>query len=333
MIFFSPVGGFSIIVLLLLAGVALDWCFGELPRWHPLVGFGLWAMRVEKQLNCGRWLLVRGWLAWLLVVLPILGALCWLSQWLRSIPVLEWVMQSTLLYFCLGLRSLREHNLPIMQALQQQLLPQARILTSRIVSRDTATANASDLAKASVESLLENGNDAVFATLFWFVVGGAMGALLYRLSNTLDAMWGYQTARFNYFGRTAARIDDVMNWLPARLTALSYVLLAVGLPAKRRAWLCWRTQATFWPSPNAGPVMASGAGALGLALGGDASYHGQIEHRPRLGLGRTAEALDIGRAWHLVVATTVVWLAMLLLIAGSSNLQKLLELIMEVAHA
>ncbi len=190
-------------------------------------------------------------------------------------------------------------------------LAQARQLTSYIVSRDTQAAQEADLSKAAAESLLENGNDAVFGTLFWFVVAGGPGALLFRLANTLDAMWGYRTPRFLAFGCFAARVDDVLNWIPARLTALSYVLLAATVADKRRAWHCWRTQAPDWSSPNAGPVMASGAGALGLALGGAAVYDGELEQRPPLGLGRAAAAADIGRAWRLVAATAVLWIAVL----------------------
>jgi adenosylcobinamide-phosphate synthase len=130
-------------------------------------------------------------------------------------------------------------------------------------------------------------------------------------------MWGYRTPRFASFGCTAARIDDALNWFPARLTALSYAVLGNA----RLAWVCWRTQAPHWSSPNAGPVMASGAGALGLALGGEASYHGVIEYRPTLGHGRTAEAADIARAWRLVARTAMLWLA-LAAIAGAFAILK-----------
>jgi adenosylcobinamide-phosphate synthase len=155
--------------------------------------------------------------------------------------------------------------------------------------------------------LLENGNDAVFGTLFWFIVAGAPGAVLFRLANTLDAMWGYRTPRFLAFGCVAARIDDVLNWIPARLTALSYALLG----NTRLAWRCWRSQAPAWSSPNAGPVMSAGAGALGLALGGAACYDGVVEDRPPLGTGRVATASDIGRAWRLVAGTTALWVGVL----------------------
>lgn len=299
------------------AGLVLDACLGEPRRWHPLVGFGRLAQAIEARLNRGGWRRGRGVLAWCLVVLPLTALP------VVALAVLEGVqdtwatvagatLHAVLLYACLGLRSLHEHTAPIAQALQTGDLPQARTLTSRIVSRDNDHADASDLAKAGVESLLENGNDAVFGTLFWFAVAGGPGALLFRLANTLDAMWGYRSTRFLSFGWAAARLDDAMNYLPARLTAISYAVLG----HTRTAWRCWRTQAPAWPSPNAGPVMAAGAGALQLALGRAATYDGVAEMRPPLGEGRAAEPADLGRAWTLVLRTALLWLAALLVLSG-----------------
>jgi adenosylcobinamide-phosphate synthase len=298
---------FSVIALLMVAGVALDLMLGEARRWHPLVGFGNLAIALERRLNRGELRFWRGALAWVLAVLP-LTALAALLVSLLSVPLMQAAAHAVMLYFCLGLRSLRDHNLPIADALAQQDLPGARLLTARIVSRDTTSASEVELTKASAESLLENGNDAVFGTLFWFIVAGGPGAVLFRMANTLDAMWGYRTARLLQFGCAAARLDDALNYIPARLTALSYVLLAPGLEGKRRAWQCWRTQAPAWSSPNAGPVMSSGAGALGVQLGGAAIYDGEIEHRPPLGAGLPATGADIRRAWQLVVRTTTLWL-------------------------
>ena len=294
------------LALLLLAGVLLDALLGEARRWHPLVGFGNLANFLERRLNFGSLRLGRGLAAWSLAVLPP-TALAYLAAVHGGLAV-----HAALLYFSLGLRSLRDHNLPIADALERGELAQARLLTARIVSRDTASASEADLAKASAESLLENGNDAVFGTLLRFLVAGGPGALLFRLANTLDAMWGYRSNRFLSFGCPAARIDDALNYIPARLTALSYVLLADDSKA---AWRCWRQQAPHWPSPNAGPVMASGAGALGLSLGGSAVYDGVAEQRPELGQGVPARGADIARAWKLVKATTVLWLA----VAGTAG--------------
>lgn len=297
----------SMLALVMLCGIALDWAFGEPQRWHPLVGFGRVAAMLERQLNRNGGQYVTGIVAWALAVLtPVIFAWASIALLSRVSLLAAGAAHAALLYFALGLRSLRDHTLPIAQALNRNDVPLARTLTSRIVTRDTSTSNESELAKATVESLLENGNDAVFGTLFWFLVAGGPGALLFRLANTLDAMWGYRTPRFRVFGWAAARIDDVLNLMPARLTALSYALFG----NTRLACHCWRTQAPAWSSPNAGPVMASGAGALGLALGGAACYDGELEQRPPLGIGRAALAVDIERAWRLVRRTAMLWVAL-----------------------
>jgi adenosylcobinamide-phosphate synthase len=307
----------------LLGALLLDAMLGEVSRFHPLVGFGRFANSVEKRLNRSSAAgpvarLARGTLAWAVAVLPLTMLAAWACAQPLP-PAAQAALHAILLYFCLGLRSLREHMLPIWRALQAADLPAARALTARIVSRDTAHATESDLAKAATESMLENGNDAVFGTLFWFAIAGGPGAVLFRLANTLDAMWGYRTERFNLFGRSAARIDDALNYLPARLTAFSYALLAPGPGSTRRALACWRRQAPAWSSPNAGPVMSTGAGALGLQLGGAASYGGEIEQRPPLGEGNPASAADIPRAWQLVRNTTGLWTAIMLAIAYGAH--------------
>lgn len=298
----------SLVALLMAAGMGLDWMLGEPRRWHPLVGFGKFASAIERRLNKGAFRRWRGVLAWIIVVLPLAGIAVWAVDAASAAHVAAgFAVHALLLYFCIGLRSLRDHLLPIARALKAGEIAEARALTSRIVSRDTRRSGEPELAKAAVESLLENGNDAVFGTLFWFAVAGGPGALLFRLANTLDAMWGYRNERFHAFGWMAARTDDVLNWIPARLTALSYAILG----DTRCAWKCWRTQAASWSSPNAGPVMSAGAGALRLALGGAAEYDGEIEQRPLLGAGQPAAAPDILRAWRLVARTSIVWLTVL----------------------
>lgn len=289
------------IAITTLGAVALDGWLGEARRWHPLVAFGRLAQRLEQRLNPGG----RGWrshgvTAWTLAVLPPV-ALVW---WLGSLPYLGWLVDMLALYFALGLKSLAEHALPVAQALRLGDLPEARRRVGYLVSRHTETLDATGVARAGTESVLENGADAVFASLFWFALLGAPGVLLHRLSNTLDAMWGYRNARFERFGWAAARIDDVLGYLPARLTAATYALLG----HTGRALHCWRRQAPQWDSPNAGPVMAAGAGALAVQLGGAATYHGHEEQRPVLGLGEAPGARDIERALNLVYGGVALWL-------------------------
>ncbi len=292
------------VAMLTVAGVALDALLGEPTRRHPLVGFGNFANALERRLNPGG----RGWRshgvsAWCLAVLP-LTLLALILSWL---PVIGWLVDVLALYCALGLRSLGEHVLPVAQALRQGDLGEARRRVGYLVSRETAELDEPAVARAATESVLENGSDAVFATLFWFVVAGAPGVVLYRLSNTLDAMWGYRNERFERFGWAAARIDDGLNYLPARLVALTYALLG----RTRLALTCWRRQAPRWDSPNAGPVMASGAGALSVALGGPAVYHGELHERPQLGEGPAADASAIERGWDLVQRGVWLWLLMI----------------------
>jgi adenosylcobinamide-phosphate synthase len=294
----------------MLSAVALDAWLGEPRRAHPLVAFGRLAVCIERRLYADR--VGAGALAWALAVLPPLLLVSLGLQMLRlHAPWLAQAVSALLLYAALGLRSLGQHAQPVAAALHAGELDAARDAVARMVSRDTAPLDSSQLAAAATESVLENGNDAVFGALFWFVLLGAPGAVLYRLANTLDAMWGYRNARYERFGKFAARLDDVLNYLPARLTACSYALCGDA----RRAWRCWRVQAPHWDSPNAGPVMAAGAGALGVRLGGPAPYHGMWEQRPILGEGVVADARSIQRALRLVRRAVVLWLLVVVMFA------------------
>ncbi len=282
-----------------LAAVLFDRLLGEPQRFHPLVGFGNLAGALEKRLN--RRSIVSGLLGWSLAVLP------WVALATLLRPMAPFAVDVALLYFALGAQSLGEHAEAVARPLAEGNLDEARRRVSWMVSRDTTQLDESGVAKAGMESVLENGNDAIFGALFWFALLGGPGALLFRLANTLDAMWGYRTERYNLYGRFAARCDDVLNWLPARLTALTYALLG----RTRNALACWQTQAPGWESPNAGPVMAAGAGSLGVQLGGAAIYHGQEEIRPPLGNGPPPVAADLARAIRLIRRSLWLWLVVL----------------------
>lgn len=288
----------------LACALLLDHLLGEPRRAHPLVAFGRYARWIETRFYADQF--SRSPLVVAAAVLPAAVATYLLSR----IGPLHELVGLVALYLAVGLRSLREHAEPVAEQLEAGNLEAARSAVSRMVSRDTAALDAERVAAAASESVLENGNDAVFGALFWFTIGGAAGVVVYRLVNTLDAMWGYRTPRYRRFGWFAARLDDALNLIPARLTALSYALAGHCL----RAIACWRTQARAWDSPNAGPVMAAGAGALGVRLGGAAPYHGEWHERPVLGWGDAPDAEAIRRALRLVYRAVAIWLAVLLFI-------------------
>ena len=291
--------------------VLLDRLLGEPTRFHPLVGFGRLADRVEGWLHRGSVAAAASQRrAGILGVCVLLIPIAWLTDLITSVHGLGWIAATALLVLALGGQSLRRHALDVEAALAAGDLQEARSRVGRIVSRDTQALNEEAISKAAIESVLENGCDALFGALFWFLVAGAPGVVIYRLANTLDAMWGYRNERYLHFGWGAAKLDDLLNWLPAQLTALGYAALgssAAGLRA-------WRGQGRSWKSRNAGLVMATGASALGLALGGSAPYEGRLQQRPTLGEGRPPKPGDISRALALVDRTTVLWIALALLV-------------------
>jgi adenosylcobinamide-phosphate synthase len=272
----------------------------------------------------------RGLVALAVLLTPFVAA----AMALAALPYVGLAFSVWALYFAIGHQSLHDHARPVIAALRSGDEAEARRRVSLMVSRDSASL---DITNAATESVLENGNDGVFGALFWFLVAGAPGAVLYRLANTLDAMWGYRNDRYLHFGWAAARFDDVLNYLPARLTALTYAVLAWMVPpfpvqvgaihesplhpggsggegGSRQALKCWRTQALHWDSPNAGPVMAAGAGALGVALGGPACYAGEWHERPILGMGEPPTVDDIERSLKLV--RHGIWLWLTLIVSG-----------------
>lgn len=296
-----------------LAGMGLDALLGEPRRAHPLVGFGRMAQAIERGLH--RDARTTGAIAWCIAVLPAVAVAAVVAHLLATWS--SWAataFSAVVLYLAVGHRSLGEHARAVEAPLRAGDLDTARAMVGRMVSRDTQALDASQVAAAATESVLENGADAVFGALFWFAVLGAPGVVLYRLANTLDAMWGYRTARYERFGWAAARIDDILNYIPARLTALTYAVLG----DMRRALRCWRMQAPRWDSPNAGPVMAAGAGAIRVALGGPAPYHGTWEDRPTLGAGDAPDADAIAAAWRLVRHGVWLWLCIVVIAAAAA---------------
>lgn len=287
-----------------LLALLLDRLLGEPQRAHPLVLFGNLVTAIEKKYYGAAELSFakRQWRGFLSVCILIIPAVI-LATVLVKIPYIGTIFSVATLYYCLGLQSLHEHARAVVAPLLAGNLVSAREKVSWIVSRDTQKMDEVQITRATIESVLENGNDAVFATLFWFFLLGAPGAVLLRTTNTLDAMWGYKTERYLHFGRFAAKLDDTLNSIPARLTAITFALLG----NTQRAFHCWKTQARFCSSPNGGPVMTAGAGSLQITLGGGAVYHGQWQEKIIMGEGAEPEAHDIERALQLVRNSAWLW--------------------------
>lgn len=285
------------ITLTVFSALLLDAYLGEPRRFHPLTGFGKLADCIERHIYADS--RIHGCVALLLVTVPftVLAACTNFLSW-------HFVLDALLLYLAIGWNSLGIHAQRVKHALLANNLEAARQQVGLIVSRDTDQLDHAGVTRGTIETVLENGNDAIFGAIFWFAVAGAPGAVAYRLVNTLDAMWGYRNDRYNHFGWAAARLDDVVNFIPARLTSLSYTLCGNA----RNALACWQTQGILWKSPNAGPVMAAGAGSLGLLLGGPACYHGKLESRPLLGAGRIPDIQDIDHALRLIRRSLALWL-------------------------
>lgn len=278
-------------------GYLLDVVLGDPRRGHPVAVFGAAASRVEHAFH--RPNRARGAVLHAALTCGVTGSALAVERITAGSPVARSFVVAAATWAALGGTSLEREARDIFQRLTAGDLERARVQISHLVGRDPAQLDQDGIARACVESLAENGSDAVVAPLLWGAALGLPGVVTYRAINTLDAMWGYRIDRYREFGWAAARVDDVANWLPARLTASLTVLMA-GRPSLARAALrAWRRDAPRHPSPNAGPVEATFAGALGVVLGGAQSYHGVTEDRGSLGQGPPVRAADIPAAVRL----------------------------------
>ena len=312
------------LALSVLVGFALDLALGD-PRWlpHPVVGMGRTISWLEPRLRrafpdtpAGRRAAGRVLAAMLpLATLALSAGLIALAWWLVG-PWLAFALNCLMCYQALAARELWRQTMAVRTPLLAGDLPAARTAVSMVVGRETARLDEAGVARAAVETVAENASDGVVAPLLFMAIGGGPLALAYKAVNTMDSMVGYKNERYLDFGRAAAHLDDVANWLPSRLAALCAVLAAplVGL-SMREAWRIWRRDRRKHASPNAAQTEAAFAGALGLRLNGDATYFGRVVHKPTLGdATRPIEPDDIRRANRLMLAASGVALAACLVI-------------------
>ena len=288
----------SVRTLGLLAGYVADRRWGDPRRGHPVAAFGTVASRLEQRMWVDDRRAGVAYSAVLVGGAALLGLA--LDRTTRHRPGARFLLTAATTWAVLGGRSLETEALAVRDLLDTGDLTAARGRLTHLVGRDTDRLDEPAIARAVIESVAENTSDAVVAPLVAGAVAGVPGMLAYRAANTLDAMVGHRNDRHANFGWASARLDDVLNWLPARLTATLAALLAPavgGRPAD--AFGAWRRDAAGHPSPNAGPVEATFAGALGLQLGGINSYGGVVDDRRTLGTGREPTKEDIEAAVHL----------------------------------
>lgn len=294
----------------ILLALLLDRLLGEPPnRYHPVAWMGgligtvrRWAPRHGRwtPLVYGAGLVLGG-----AVVVVSLGVI--LERLLLRVPwPLGWLVEAAVLKLTFSLRSLARAAGQVQQALEAGDLPQAQhLLGWHLVSRDTTQLSGSQVAAAAVESVAENTSDGVVAPLFYYVLGGLPAALAYRFINTADAMLGYRDPLHEWLGKVPARLDDLVNLIPARLTACLMVMAAPFLGGNaRQAWAVWRRDAHRTVSPNAGQPMSAMAGALEVELEKVGHY--------RLGAGQIFPvAMDIARSLRIVYGATTLAVVLL----------------------
>ncbi len=281
----------------LAGGIGLDALLGDPRRGHPVAAFGAVAAATERLMHRDSRAVGTAYAGAL--ALLVAGAGVGLNRATRT-PFQRAMVTAAATWVVVGGTTLRREAEVMRRLLAAGDVDAARGRLSHLCGRDPTTLDVLGLARATVESVAENTSDAVVGPLVWGAVGGVPGLLAYRAVNTLDAMVGHRSERYARFGWAAARLDDVANLAPARLTAVLAVALAPAVGGRPRAALrVWRRDGRKHPSPNAGPVEAAFAGALGRTLGGPLRYGTRVEERPLLGDGPAPEVADIARAARL----------------------------------
>ena len=306
-----------LILYAMLIGFALDLLFGD-PAWlpHPVVWMGRYISGYERRVRPLFPKTPRGelWSGTLLAVsLPLLSfalafGVCLLAR--RLHPAAELAVQSFWCAQALAARGLASASRSVYEALRCGDLPGARKAVARIVGRDTERLDAEGVAKAAVETVAENFCDGVAAPLLYMTLGGAPLALAFKAVSTMDSMVGYKNERYLYFGRAAARLDDLANYLPARIAAVFWIAAAALTGQNARgAYRIWRRDARKTASPNAGQTESACAGSLGVQLGGPAWYFGTLYEKAALGdVCRPCVPEDIPRANRMMLCASVLLL-------------------------
>lgn len=276
-------------VMIIAAAILLDLLIGD-PKWlpHPVIAFGKLITSLDKSLNRGsgkrkKW---GGLLLTFIVVGVVFAASFGILLLFYQVHLFAGVLLEVyLISSTIAITGLRQAALQVAVPLSRGDLVEARFQLSMIVGRDTENLTESEITRGTVETVAENTVDGITAPLFWAFIGGAPLAMAYRAINTLDSMVGYKNERYIDFGWSSARLDDVVNWLPARMTSLTLWLGALFIRGSRmkKAWTVTLRDARKHPSPNSGWSEAMVAGLIGVQLGGRNEYEGEVSYRAKMG--------------------------------------------------
>ena len=306
-------GLYTLTAVSIFAGFLLDCLLGDpMSRAHPVVLMGKLISFLEKALRprfpkTPRGERTAGTVLAILVPLisASIGFLLLYLAWLVH-PWVYFVLSAFLCWQCFAARCLMTESKKVVSCLEKEGLEAGRRQVAMLVGRDTGRLSEEQVIKATVETVAENTSDGVVAPLCWMILFGAVGGLFYKAVNTMDSMVGYKNDRYLNFGRTAAKLDDGVNYVPARLSALAMVSAAYLLKLDGpNAWRIWRRDRRNHASPNSAQTESVCAGALGVQLGGNASYFGKLYKKPTIGDPRRAvERADIDRACKLMYGTS-----------------------------
>lgn len=297
-----------ILILPLLLGWVLDFVFGDPARLpHPIVWFGKMISFGEHRLNKGNHRMAKGAVMAICLILLVFFAVWGLKRLVPNM-VLWLILDTLIVFYCLAGTTLIREVREVFLALDHSL-DEGRQQVARIVGRDTSQLSAQEVRTAALETLAENLSDGVIAPLFWFALLGTPGMLAYKMVNTLDSMIGYRTERYKDFGCWAAHIDDVANYIPARLTALLMVIASGRLSLLKFVWKNGRKHA----SPNSGYPEAALAGILNCRFGGPHIYFGELFDKPFIGENeRELTTADMRTAVRINRTSEVMMLALTL---------------------
>ena len=300
----------AITLIIILFAIALDRLFPERGRIPPFLWYEDWVRGVEQRFNAGT--RGQGLAAVLVAAGPVILGVALIRYVLSHISYsLVYVFDTLVLYLCLDLYRLTREAVGVSESLESGDVLTAATHLETMTGKTTGDLTEASIAQATVEVVLKHANGAVMAPLFWFILFGPVAVVLQRLATLLDRLWGHRSTQFAEFGWAAARLDDLLGWVPARITALSYGIMG----SFEDALHCWRRQAGMWSDINSGPLLASGFGAMHMS----ACEEPEEEDIPGLPTvrGYVVNAADIRRAVALLWRVLLFWLAVALLMAGA----------------